>query len=94
LRPDAVQHWMDTSPATAFQPCKQPCDESPQAVVSEASTSAGESGSESESFVKRVGPKASRRTAVSMGPPPGLNDIPSSLVGTLPPPPGLEPPSA
>lgn len=94
LRPDAVQHWMQEIPAKTFQPSKQLCDESPQAVVSEASTSAGESGSESESFAKRKGPKASRRTAVSMGPPPGLNNVPPSLVGVLPPPPGLEPPSA
>jgi hypothetical protein len=88
-----VQHWMQETPtAKNFQPSKQKCDESPQ--VSDASTSAGESGSESESFLQRMVPKASRRTAVSTGPPPGLNDILPCLVGVLPPPPGLEPPSA
>jgi len=93
LRPEAVQHWLqETRLAKTFRSCKQPTDKSPPAVVSEASTSAGESGSESENFVKRIGPKASRRTAVSVGLPPGLNNI--TLVGSLLPPPGLEPPSA
>jgi hypothetical protein len=90
LRPAAVHHWMqETCMAKTLQPC-QSSDESFQTVVSEASTSAGESGSESESFAKRIGPKASRRTAVSVGLPPGLTNTPLAPVGALLPPPGLE----
>lgn len=97
LRPDAVQSWMHESPtAKTVSPdtcAKQFSDESPQAIVSEASTSAGESGSESEGCARRSATKGGRRTTASVVPPPGLHNFFPSLVGALPPPPGLDPPS-
>lgn len=98
LRPSAVEHWMEeaaplkqvTTSSTKDE--KHLSEDGPQAVVSEASTSAGESCSESEGCTKRVASKASRRTATVM-PPPGLSGASSYANGLLPPPPGLDLPS-